>query len=90
MIVTGGENVSPGEVEQVLLDHPDVADAAVYGREDPKWQQAVVATVVAAEGSKPSEEELRQFCRARLAPHKVPKAVTFAHELHATHRGTRT
>ena len=44
VIVTGGENVSPAEVEQVLLEHPAVADAAVHGREDPEWQHAVVAT----------------------------------------------
>ena len=58
-----------------------MADAAVHGREDPEWQQAVVATVVLAEGGESSEEELREFCRERIAPHKIPKAVTFAHEL---------
>ena len=49
MIVTGGENVVPAEVEKVLLRHPEVADAAVIGREDPEWQQAVTAVVVLAE-----------------------------------------
>ena len=77
VIVTGGKNVSPAEVEQVLLEHPAVADAAVHGREDPEWQQAVVASVVVADGGEVTEEELRLFCRERLAPHKVPKALTF-------------
>jgi o-succinylbenzoate---CoA ligase len=80
-IVTGGKNVAPAEVEQALLEHPAVADAAVHGREDPEWQEAVVAIVVVASGSDVSDEELRKFCQERLAPHKVPKAVTFADEL---------
>jgi acyl-coenzyme A synthetase/AMP-(fatty) acid ligase len=80
-IVTGGKNVAPVEVEQVLLEHPAVADAAVHGREDPEWQQAVVATVVVLDGIDVTGEELRQFCRERLAPHKVPKSISFAPEL---------
>ena len=81
LIVTGGENVSPGEVEQVLLAHPAVADAGVHGRDDPEWQQAVVAQVVLAASNGVSEEDLRAFCRDRLAAHKVPKAITFVSEL---------
>ena len=81
VIVTGGKNVSPGEVEEVLLAHPAVADAAVHGRADPDWQQAVVASVVLAADEQLGESDLREFCRARIAPHKVPKAVTFVTEL---------
>jgi o-succinylbenzoate---CoA ligase len=81
VIVTGGKNVSPGEVEQVLLEHPAVSDAAVHGRADPEWQEAVVASVVLAAGNGVSEDALRDFCRERLEPHKVPKAVTFVPEL---------
>ena len=80
-IVTGGKNVAPAEVEQALLEHPGVADAAVHGREDPEWQEAVVATIVVVDGTDVSEEDLREFCRARLAPHKVPKSVSFTREL---------
>jgi O-succinylbenzoic acid--CoA ligase len=75
VIVTGGENVSPEEVEQVLCSHPAVADAGVTGREDPEWQNAVVAAVVLRDGAKASEEELREFCRTRLAGFKVPKQI---------------
>lgn len=86
-IVTGGENVAPAEVEAVLLAHPDVADAAVYPRADPEWGEAVIATVVAAPGASPRPEELRQFCAARIARFKVPKAFEFATELPRTASG---
>jgi O-succinylbenzoic acid--CoA ligase len=81
VIVTGGETVSPGEVEDVLMEHPAVADAGVHGREDPEWQNAVVAHVVLTGDDGVSEEELRAFSRERLAPHKVPKAFVFVAEL---------
>jgi O-succinylbenzoic acid--CoA ligase len=77
LIVTGGENVSPEEVEQTLCLHPAVADAAVAGREDPEWQRAVVAAVVLRDGARASEAELRAFCRQRLAGYKVPKRISF-------------
>jgi o-succinylbenzoate---CoA ligase len=80
VIVTGGENVSPEEVEAVLLSHPAVADAAVAGRPDPQWQTAVVAYVV-MNGDGPAPEELRAFCRERLAGAKVPKAFEVVEQL---------
>ena len=64
-IVSGGENVAPAEVEAVLEAHPDVVEAAVHGRADPEWGEAVVATVVAAPDVE--AEELRAWCAARLA-----------------------
>jgi O-succinylbenzoic acid--CoA ligase len=72
-IVTGGENVAPVEVEDVLLTHPGVADAAVFARPDGEWGEAVVAAVVLREGGTIAGEELRAFCAARLAGFKVPK-----------------
>ncbi len=72
-IVTGGENVAPVEVEAVLLEHPGVVDAAVFGRADPEWGEAVVAQVVLADGARVETEALRAHCAARLAPFKVPK-----------------
>ena len=72
-IVTGGENVAPVEVEAVLLEHPGVLDAAVFGRSDPEWGEAVVAQVVLADGAGVETEALRAHCAARLAPFKVPK-----------------
>ncbi len=70
-IVTGGENVAPIEVEDVLLDHPEVLEAAVFGRPDREWGERVTAWVVARGPVEP--EELRTHCAARLAPFKVPK-----------------
>jgi acyl-CoA synthetase (AMP-forming)/AMP-acid ligase II len=71
LIVTGGENVAPLEVEQALLAHPAVADAAVVGRPDPEWGEAITAFVVLREPA--DSDDLLAWCRERLAPHKVPK-----------------
>jgi O-succinylbenzoic acid--CoA ligase len=81
LIVTGGENVSPEEVEQTLCAHPAVADAGVRGKADPEWQRAVVAAVVLHDGVRISESELRSFCRERLAGFKVPKEIVFVDRL---------
>jgi o-succinylbenzoate---CoA ligase len=87
MIVSGGENVVPAEVEQVLLRHPAVADAAVVGREDPEWQQAVTAVVVLVDGAETTPDELRRHCAEELAGFKVPKRVELAAALPRTPSG---
>ncbi|HEX7293554.1 MAG TPA: o-succinylbenzoate--CoA ligase [Solirubrobacterales bacterium] len=87
MIVSGGENIVPAEVEKVLLRHPEVADAAVVGREDPEWQQAVTAIVVLKEGSEVTPDELRRHCAESLAGFKVPKRVELAAALPRTPSG---
>ena len=87
VIVTGGENVMPAEVEAVLISHHAVADAAVLGRPDPEWQEAVCALVVLADGTEAREEELREHCAASLARHKVPKQVDFVSSLPRTSSG---
>jgi O-succinylbenzoic acid--CoA ligase len=74
-IVTGGENVAPIEVEDVLLEHVAVDDAAVFGRSDPEWGERVVARVVVREAVEP--DALRAHCAQRLAPFKVPKTFEF-------------
>ena len=78
-IVSGGENVAPAEVEAVLEAHPDVREAAVLGRADPKWGEAVAAIVVLRDGAKPdtAAESLRAHCAGRLARYKVPKQIDF-------------
>ena len=81
MIVTGGENVYPAEVENALMRHPAVADVAVIGVPDDKWGEAVRAIVVRTEGTDPTPDELIAFCREWLAGFKLPKAVDFAETL---------
>jgi O-succinylbenzoic acid--CoA ligase len=87
LIVSGGENVVPAEVEQVLLRHPQVADAAVVGREDPEWQQAVTAVVVLRDDAELPTEELRRHCASELAGYKVPKRIEIASALPRTPSG---
>jgi O-succinylbenzoic acid--CoA ligase len=87
MIVSGGENVVPAEVEEVLLRHPQVAEAAVVGREDPEWQQAVTAVVVLENGAEVHPDELRRHCAESLAGFKVPKRVELASALPRTPSG---
>jgi fatty-acyl-CoA synthase len=81
MYISGGENVYPAEVEGVLHEHPSVADAAVVGVPDERWGESGVAFVVAVPGTEPIGEELREWCRRRLARYKVPREVRFVDEL---------
>ena len=77
MIVSGGENIYPAEVENVLARHPDVVDVAVVGVPDERWGEAVKAVVVLGEGSAVTEAELIAFTREFLAGYKLPKSVSF-------------
>jgi acyl-CoA synthetase (AMP-forming)/AMP-acid ligase II len=77
MIISGGENIASPEVERVLYEHPAVLEAAVVGRRDPRWGEVPVAFVVRRPGAEVAEADLREFCLARLAKFKVPRAVEF-------------
>ncbi|AUW58925.1 acyl-CoA synthetase [Sphingobium sp. SCG-1] len=77
MIITGGENVYPAEVENSLYSHPDVADVAVIGIPDPKWGEAVKAIVVPVEGRQPDPAALIAWSRERIAAYKAPKTIAF-------------
>jgi o-succinylbenzoate---CoA ligase len=77
LIITGGENVYPAEVEAVLCGHPAVADAGVVGLPDPVWGQAVAAVLVRRPHASPSPEDIRAFCERRLARYKMPRHLWF-------------
>jgi acyl-CoA synthetase (AMP-forming)/AMP-acid ligase II len=78
MIVTGGENVYSGEVEAVLLEHPAVREAAVFGIPDEKWGELVAASIVLAPGRTVSADDLIAFSRRTLAHYKVPRRIEFS------------
>jgi fatty-acyl-CoA synthase len=77
MLISGGENVYPAEVERALIEHPAVAEVAVVGVPHPRWVETPLAVVVAAPGSEVSEADLIEYCRERLAGYKKPSAVVF-------------
>ncbi len=77
MIVSGGENVYPAEVENAIMGCPGVADAAVIGVPDDKWGEAVKAIVVCAAGAEPKPEDVIAYARQRIAGYKAPKSVDF-------------
>ena len=87
MIVSGGENVFPREVEDLLTDHPDVDDVAVVGAPDDEFGQALVAFVVPRAGSVLTAEDVREYVRASLARYKVPRRVEFVADLPRTATG---
>jgi acyl-CoA synthetase (AMP-forming)/AMP-acid ligase II len=87
MVVSGGENVYPVEVEEVLAQHPDVLDVAVIGVPDERWVESVKAVVIPRPGSTPTSDELIAFARARLAGYKLPRSVDFVGELPRTPSG---
>ena len=81
MIVTGGENVYPKEVKEVLYRHPAVLEAAVIGIPDDYWVERVHALVVLRQGAQASAEEIMDFCKAHIAHYKAPKGVEFLESL---------
>jgi acyl-CoA synthetase (AMP-forming)/AMP-acid ligase II len=80
MIISGGENVYPSEVESALAANPKIKDVAVIGVGDPKWGERVHAVIVPREGETPSEDEILHWCRNRIAGHKRPRSITFIRE----------
>jgi len=81
MIIRGGENISPEEVENVLYSHPKIEEVAVIGVPDPEWGQEVKAVVVLKEGESTTADEIMEYCRQKLSSFKRPRAVVFVDEL---------
>ena len=81
MIVTGGENVYPTEIENALFEHDAVADAAVIGIPSEQWGESVMAFLVLKDGHEVDADELIEFCRPRLAGFKIPRRIEFLDEV---------
>lgn len=81
MIITGGENVYPREIEEVLIQHPAVHEVSVIGVPDTKWGEAIVGVVSLVQGASSSERELIAFCRDHIASYKKPKRIEFVDNL---------
>ncbi|SOC37564.1 class I adenylate-forming enzyme family protein [Ureibacillus acetophenoni] len=87
MIITGGENVYPQEVEQCIITHPKIKEVAVVGLKDSKWGEIVTAIVVSEERDAALIDEIQSICRKHLGAYKVPKKIIFTSELPKTHVG---
>ena len=87
LVISGGSNIYPREVEEVLLTAPGVAEVAVVGAPDPEWGEVVVAFVVAQPGAVPSAEALDAHCLAHIARFKRPKRYVFLDAMPKNHYG---
>jgi acyl-CoA synthetase (AMP-forming)/AMP-acid ligase II len=87
MIISGGENIYPREIEEVLVQHPAVREVSVIGVPDPKWGEAIKAVVSLNPGNSTTEQELIDFCKENIASYKKPKSVDFVDELPKSNYG---
>ena len=81
MIIRGGENIYPREIDNLLFEHPKIREAATVGVPDELYGEEVKAFVVLKEGEIASEDEILAFCRERLADYKCPKSIVFLEEI---------
>ncbi|UOR12587.1 AMP-binding protein [Halobacillus amylolyticus] len=87
MIIRGGENVYPREIEEFLYQHPDVLDVQVIGVPDQKFGEEIMAFIITKEGTEVSEEDIRAFCERQISKHKIPKYIRFTDEYPMTASG---
>ena len=87
LIISGGENISPAEVERVLLEHPDVAECGVIGRPDPRWDEVPIAYVIRRKGASIGAGDLKAHVQLQLARFKVPRDIVFVQDLPRTALG---
>ncbi|UCF52848.1 MAG: AMP-binding protein [Bradyrhizobium sp.] len=87
MIISGGENIYPAEVERVLLEHPDVSECAVIGRPDPRWDEVPIAYVIRRSGCLVEADELRAHLQVQFARYKIPRDIVFVTDMPRTALG---
>src|ERR1700726_816408 len=87
LIISGGENIYPAEIERVLLEHPEVTECGVIGRSDPRWDEVPVAYVIRRSGSRLDAEDLKAHVQSQLARFKVPRDIIFVGDLPRTALG---
>lgn len=87
MIIRGGENIYPREIEEFLYQHPDILDVQVVGVPDPKYGEEVMAWIILKEGATSTEEDIRKYCDGKISRHKIPKYIQFVDEYPMTASG---
>jgi fatty-acyl-CoA synthase len=87
MIIRGGENIYPREIEEFLLQHPQILDVQVVGLPDEKYGEEVSAWIRLRPGATLTEEQVREFCRGRIAHYKIPRYVVFVEQYPTTVTG---
>ncbi len=87
MVISGGENIYPREIEEVLIQHPAVREVSVIGVPDPKWGEVLKAVVALVTGESATQEELISFCKDNIASYKKPKSIDFVDELPKSNYG---
>ena len=87
MIIRGGENIYPREIEEYLYEHPKIAEVAVVGLPDRKFGEIVLAWIRLVDGENATEEDIRDFCRGRIAYFKIPAHIRFVQSFPTTVSG---
>ena len=87
MVIRGGENIYPREIEEFLFTHPDIVDVQVVGVPDAKFGEELLAAVKLQEGANLDEEAIKAFCRGKIAHYKVPRYVNFVEDYPMTVTG---
>ena len=87
MVIRGGENIYPREIEEYLYRHPRISDVQVFGVPDVKFVEELCAWIILKPGDQCSEEEIREFCRGQIAHYKIPRYIRFVEEYPMTITG---
>jgi len=87
MIISGGSNIYPAEIETVMINHPDIEEVAVIGVPDDKWGESVKAVIRLKKGATATEKDIIEWCRGKMAGYRVPRSVDFVSDYPRTAAG---